>query len=208
MFRTLREKWNNFTTSIHNKRIDKRTSRAVDLDESKEYDLLFLHQKGFIRARATGQSITQIYGKIENMIQKKLNVVISPGTYFVASSNCQNMVTRTKYSFTLYPCATENVNIKDSCINAGLSIPTEKDRFYGVRKVNDDLSRFLEASQNCDPMVVQAGIWTLTDNYTGTQVKNHLVSRDQYGRTHQAVTDANIAEAKRILDVLNIKHCL
>ena len=190
------------------RRTEKLTEKAAQLEEGKEYDLLFLHSKGFVRARGTGQSITRIYGEIENLIAKKLQIVIKPGTYFVARGNCQNMVTREYYSVTLHPTSTQRVTIDAACINANLPIPGEQDRFYGVRRVSDDLARFLEASKRADPMTVQAGVWALTDNYSGSDVKNHLILTDQYGNRRQAVSDRNIEEARRILKELGIRSNL
>jgi len=194
--------------SRRERRTERLTARAADLSKSQDHDLLFLHQKGFVRARATGQSITQIHGEVESLIRKTLRVVIKPGTYSVSSGNYQNMVTRCEYSFTLYPCTSRNVSINASCINSGRPIPTEKNRFYGVRRVSNDLARFLDATQNTDPMVVQAGVWALTDNYSGQDIQTRLVLRDQYGNTHQAVSTANIAEARSILNNLGIHHRL
>lgn len=189
-------------------RIATRTARAVDLKEGEPYDLLFLHERGFVRARATGQSIAQISAEVENLINKPLIVVIKPGTYFVARGNYQNMVTRREYTVTLYPCATQNVSIDATCINAGLPIPGEKDRFYGVRRVSDDLARFLDAAQGVDPITIQAGVWALSDNYSADDILNHLVIRDQHGNTRRAVSDDNIEQARRILNTLGIQHRL
>jgi len=57
-------------------------------------------------------------------------------------------------------------------------------------------------------MTVQAGVWTLTDSYSGDDVKNHLYVQDQQGNRRQAVSDAHIAEAKRILKELGIPNRL
>ena len=190
------------------RRIEKLTARAADLGADQEYDILFLQDRGFLRARATGQSITRIFGEVESLIRKNLRVVISPGTYFVARGNYQNMVTRERHSFALYPCSTKSVTIDATCINAGLPIPTETARFYGVKRVSDDLRRFLEAARSADSMTVQVGVWALTDGYSGSDVQNHLVARDQHGNTRQAVSQANIADAKRILDQLGIHNRL
>jgi hypothetical protein len=184
--------------------IEKLTAKAADLEEGEKYDLLFLHKRGFVKARGTGQSITRINGEIENLIAKKLQVIIKPGTYFVARGNCQNMVTRETYTMTLYPTSTQQVSIEAACINANLPIPKEEDRFYGVRRVSVDLARFLEASKGVDPMTVQAGVWALTDNYSGSQVKNRLILQDKYGNRRQAITDQNIKEAREILKKLGI----
>jgi hypothetical protein len=188
--------------------IERLTEKATDLEDDKQYDILFLHERGFVRARGTGQSITSLYGEIENLIAKKLRVVIKPGTYFVASGNCQNMVTRREYSVTLYPSSKQSVTIDASCINANLPIPGKEDRFHGVRRVSDDLVRFLESAKGVDPITVQAGVWALTDNYSGTDVKNHLVTQDRYGNRRQAVSDRNIEEARRILNELGIRSRL
>ena len=148
------------------RRVERLTAEAAELNEGKEYDLFFLHSKGFVRARGMGQSITRIYGEIENLIGKKLLVVIKPGTYFISSGGHQNMATTTQYKFTLYPCATEHLGIDAVCINANRPIPGKRDRFYGVARVSDKVARFLEASMNEDPMVIQSGVWTLTDGYS------------------------------------------
>ena len=167
-----------------------------------------LYERGFVRARATGQSITTISGEIENLIAKKLRVAIEPGTYFVAQGDSQNMVTRRKYTVTLYPTSTEHVSVDAACINANLPIPGKSDRFYGVRRVSDNLARFLEVSRGADPMTVQAGVWALTDSYSGDDVKNHLYVQDQQGTRRQAVTDEHIIDAKRILRELGIPNRL
>lgn len=190
------------------RRIEQLTAKAADLKEDQQYNLLFLNERGFVRAKASGQSITEIYADVENLIRKRLRVVVTPGTYFVSSGGHQNMVTRREYTFTLYPCSSERMRIDATCINANLPIPGARDRFYGVRRVSDDIARFLEAARSASPMVVQAGVWALTDGYTGDQVQTHLVSQDQYGNTRQAVSSSDIEEARRILNSLGIRHNL
>jgi hypothetical protein len=115
------------------------------------------------------------------------------------------MVTREDYSVTLYPNSSERVTIEAACINANLPIPGKKDRFNGVNRVSNDLRKFLIASKNADRMTVQAGVWAITDNYTGEAVKAHLVSVDQYGNRHQAVSDWHIDEARRILSKIGVQ---
>jgi len=112
---------------------------------------LTLCERGFVSARATGQSIAQIFGEIENCVNKPLRVVIRPGTYFVASGNHQNMVTRSVYRVTLSPCSKRDVSIAAACINANLPIPGATASFRGVRFVSKEVARFLEASANADP---------------------------------------------------------
>lgn len=204
LFKAVRE-WNRVRAA---RRLQARTARAADLKDGEAYDLLFLHERGFVRATGTGQSITQIYGEVENLIDRKLEIVIKPGTYFEARGNFQNMVTRREYRFTLFPTATQNVAIDAACINAGRPIPTKKDRFHGVRRVSPDLVRFLDAAVGKDPMVIQAGVWALTDGYSGDDVKDHLVLVDQQGNRRRAVSDQNIEEARAILAGLGIRNPL
>nr|VFJ57113.1 MAG: hypothetical protein BECKDK2373B_GA0170837_106319 [Candidatus Kentron sp. DK] len=208
MFETIIHRYHEWESVRRERKIDKSTAKAAKLSEDEEHDVFYLHKKGFVRAKATGQSITDIHAEVESLIRKKLRVVIKPGTYFVASGGHQNMVTKSKYVFTLHPLDTENVKVSAACINASLPIPETTDRFYGVKKVSTNLARFLEASTHEDPMTVQAGVWALTDNYSGQQVKEHLVSMDQYGNAHQVVSDYNIEQARRILNKLKIRHRL
>jgi hypothetical protein len=208
MFRALHATFKTWSEAWRRRRTVRLTARAAELEEDKPYDLLFLHRRGFVRARGTGQSITRIHGQIENLIAKPLRVVISPGTYFVARGACQNMVTRKECVVRLYPSSTASVSIDAACINASLPIPKEADRFYGVRRVSEDLARFLAASARAHPMAVQAGVWALTDGYSGGDVKNHLVLVDSYGARRQAVTDEHVAEARRILRELGIRNPL
>ena len=84
----------------------------------------------------------------------------------------------------------------------------EGDRFYGVARVSDNVARFLEASKNEDPMVIQAGVWTLTDNYSRYDVINHRISRDSHGNTWHPVTHDHCNKAKAILEKLGIPHRL
>ena len=204
----LSERYQEWKAARQERKIVKLTAKAAKLNEDEEYDLLFLNKKGFVRAKATGQSITDIYADVESLMRKKLRVVIKPGTYFVATGNHQNMVTKREYSFTLYPLDTENIAVGAACINADLPIPEKTDSFYGVKKVSSDLSKFLEASTHEDSMTVQAGVWALTDNYSGNDVKERLVSKDQYGNIYHAVSDYNIEQARSILNKLKIRHNL
>lgn len=205
MIHDIANRWRQWRQDVRRRRAEELNARAATLDENGVHDLVFLHKAGFVRARATGQSITRIFGEIENLVDRPLRVNIKPGTCFVASGAFQNMVTRREHTVTVYPASTQNVSVDAACINANLPIPNDKDRFRGVRRVSDKLSRFLEATQSCDAMTVQAGVWALTDNYSGEQVKSHLVQTDRSGRRSQAVSDQNIAEAKRVLEQLGIR---
>lgn len=53
------------------RRIEQLTAQASDLNESQQYDLLLLHERGFVRAKGSGQSITRVHAEIENLIRKR-----------------------------------------------------------------------------------------------------------------------------------------
>jgi hypothetical protein len=190
------------------RRFRRLTARAASLSEDQDHDLVDLYKKGFVNPRASGQSITHINAEVESLIGKRVCVVVRPGTYFRSNGAHQNMVTRTTHRFWLNPCFTVRIRVPASCINANCPIPGQHDRFRGVAKVKKDLIRFLEKAEREDPMVVQAGVWAITDDYDKADVQRKLVVRDAYGRTWTAVDDHQVARAKWILDRLKIRHYL
>jgi hypothetical protein len=177
-------------------------------------DIIKLSRKGFISVKATGQTITDIYAKIQSRVHTPLKIHVLHGTYFVSSGNHQNMVTRKEYKFTLDPLEIQNIKIPASCINANLPIPNEKDSFNGVAKVSDQLTKFLIAAEGEDAMTIQAGVWAITDGYTASQIKQRLrITRTyRYGsmpfhpsNSESAISDLNIIRAKEVLIKVGIR---
>jgi HEAT repeat protein len=183
-------------------------ARAAELPQDKQWDLLSLFEGGFVRVTGSGQTITEILARIENLVDREFRIVVSPGTYFRSAGSHQNMATRRECRFNLPASASESMVIAATCINAGLAVPNERDEFSGIARVPDDVARFLEAAKNAGPMVVQAGVWALTDGYTARQVQMHVVSRDRFGNTSHAVSNDDIEMARGILDGLGIRHSL
>jgi len=182
--------------------------RVAELSEDQEYDLIELWNYRFVLPRATGQTITHINAQVENRTEKRLRVLVKPGTYFVSSGGHQNMVARSEHRFTLRARSTEKIYVPASCINAALPIPGAQDQFHGVAKVSNDLVRFLEKARGEDDMVVQAGVWALTDGYSKYDIQTKLVARSSSGSSRPAVSDQQVARAKRILDELGIGNRL
>ena len=83
--------------------------KIKELKESEQYDLVDLCGNRFVRAKGTGESITNINAAVENLTRKKIKVVVNPGTYFVAGDGYQNMVTRKEYAFVLNPLSRNKV---------------------------------------------------------------------------------------------------
>ncbi|MGD0816417.1 MAG: hypothetical protein ABSA83_22730 [Verrucomicrobiota bacterium] len=206
-------------TSIKNWFQDRRDCKAKRLPNGY-IDIVDLYQKGLISAKGTGQTITDIRAEIVSRVNVPLKVSVAHGTYFVSRGNHQNMVTRRKYQFDLRPLGSERIRVPASCINASLPIPNEKDKFSGVSRVPDKVRRFMEAAEGEDAMVIQAGVWTLTDGYSRQRIQSALRKRrvsTRYGIPLDGITGsdegpaisiAEIERAKAILDRLRISHNL
>jgi len=181
------------------------------------HDVVDLYAKGLVSAKGTGQSITDISAEITSRVSVPLKVSVAHGTYFVSRGNHQNMVTRRKYQFDLRPHGAEHIRVPASCINASLPIPKESDRFRGVSRVPADVRRFMEAAEGEEAMVIQAGVWALTDGYSRSQIQRTLRTRRvrygglaEMGGTDEgpAISNAQIDKAKAILTRLGIRNYL
>ncbi len=188
--------------------VDQMTEDAKILLDDREYDLILLYERGFVRANGVGQDITNVSARIESLVRKPIKVLIKPGTYFIALGNYQNMATNKEYRFVLESVQTREVHISATCINAGLPIPTENDYFEGVASVDSNVARFILASRGCNTMTIQAGVWALTDRMSRHSIKERLVSRDNLGHESNTINDHHIDEAKRLLKELGISNYL
>lgn len=182
--------------------------KAVALSYDKFHDIIDLWKIRAIHVLAKGKSITDIYVDIQNRLDRPLNIQISHGTYFIAQGRHQNMVTRKEYLFKIKSNGTRFINVPASCINAAREIPSKKDSFRGVKKVPDHIKRFLKETDGCEPMMIQAGVWALTDHMSGDDIKNRLINRELTGRQYNSISDRNIADARRVLAQLGIQSRL
>jgi hypothetical protein len=178
-------------------------------------DIVALYKQGLVTISGRGQSITEISVDITSRVTLPLRVSVPHGTYFVSRGNHQNMVTRRRYEFVLRPTGSECIRIPATCINASLPIPGSEDRFGGAARAPKDVCRFLEAAEGEDAMVVQAGVWALTDSYSRAQIQGTLRVRRHYGGLSSpgmdegpAVSSRHLDRAKEILDSLDIRHRL
>jgi hypothetical protein len=174
------------------------------LNDSEEYDILKLWKYRFVLPRATGQSITHINAEVQNLTDKRLQVVIFPGTYFISSGDHQNMVTCDEYHFWLNKQSKTRFSIPAACINAKRPIPGEDDYFKGVAKVSKNLIRFLKRACGEDSKVIQAGVWAITDRYSRKDIQRQLFVRTSHGNM-PAISDYQIDRAKQILNSLGIQ---
>jgi hypothetical protein len=130
--------------------------QAAELSADKVYDLVFLHGRGFVQARGTGQSITRVFAHVQNRVERPLRVRALPGTCFIAKGGHQNMVIRRPCCFTLRAGQAQSVAIEATPMNAERPIPCESDHFQGVRWRRQVA---LDAAAQADAMTVQAGVW-------------------------------------------------
>jgi hypothetical protein len=204
----------NLIRSIRNWNQQRRTRRAEALPDGY-IDIVHLHRKGLVTAKGTGQSITEITAEIVSRVNIPLKVSVAQGTYFVSRGNHQNMVTRRECRVDLAALGRKTIFVPPTCINATLPIPGQSDRFSGVARVPEKVQRFLEAAQGEDAMVIQAGVWALTDGFTRSRIQSALRTRRVSTRhgvpvdggydSGAAISDFQIDKAKKILDDLHIR---
>ncbi len=178
--------------------------KANKLSDDQFHDILGLWAIRVVNILAKGKSITEVYVDIENRLDRPINILIPHGTYFVAQGNHQNMVTRKEYLLKIKPNGTRFINVPATCINAGREIPSSKDSFRGVKKVPDHVKRFLKETDGCDPMIIQAGVWYLTDNLSREEIKSRLTTREMTGGHYSGISDYDIDNAQRVLERLGI----
>jgi hypothetical protein len=177
--------------------------------ELRQHDLVETARLRLIDVIGIGGAITYVDVTITNLTDYRLRIRMSPGTCFVATGQCQDMAVRREECLELSPRGMATQRVAAVCVNAARPIPKNTDRFHKLRSVPDDLRRFLCATENADPMVVQAGVWSLTDRYTPSQIRARLHNRDSAaGRVSEAITNNDVMEAKRILDGLRIRSHL
>lgn len=178
--------------------------RAAKLSDNEYHDIGKLWEMRVITVEAKGKSITEIYVDAKNRLDRSIKVLIPHGTYFKARGTHQNMAVRKELAFVLKAMETRFLNVPACCINAERPIPGKTDFFKGVKRVPHTVERFLQASEGSGAMVIQAGVWALTNNYSRGQIKNRLVRISLDGRSQCGISDHEINRAKEILDRLGI----
>jgi hypothetical protein len=184
------------------------TRKAVTLQDGHHYDLAFLCKNGFVVARGRGEFISSIVCEIESRVDREFVVAINQGDFFISTGKHQNMAVVVGCGFTLPPLSRQRVRLEAACLNAEAPIPGKSDRFKGIGRVSAEIATFLEASSGADWGTIQAGVWTLTDNYTAKDIQGRLIRRDRYGKRQPAIGNEQIAAARRTLVRLGIRNRL
>jgi len=118
------------------------------------------------------------------------------------------MTSRQSDRFDLNPNETTHRCIQASCIDAALPIPNSNDAFLEVTTVHDALADFFKATEDEDPMTVQAGVWAISDRLSRLGIKRKLNVTQEDGTVRSAISDLNLDHASRHLNQLSIKHRL
>ncbi len=182
--------------------------RVKTLADDIYHDIYKLWRMRVLVVTAKGRSITEVYVDVKNRIDRPLKVIIPQGACFIATGTHQNMLTRKEFVFKLEPLGTRFISVPASCINAERQIPGKTDTFRGVKRVSPSVERFLKGSENYGPMVIQAGVWALTNGYTRSQIKGRLTTLFNDRRLQTSISDIDIDSAKSVLDRLGINSNL
>lgn len=182
--------------------------QARRLDADKFHSIVDLWKMRVLDVTAKGKSITEIYVDIQSNFDRPLNVCIPAGTYLRARGGHQNMAVRKEVVFTIAPGDGRFLKVPAVCINGGLPIPGRDDQFRGVSRVSSEVERFLRETPHHPEMVVQAGVWALTDGYDRRQIKDRLVTNSSSGRSFAGISDGDIDGAKAVLTRLGLQTSL
>lgn len=178
---------------------------AAKLADDEYYDIYKLWKMRVVTVEAKGKSIKEIYVDVKSRLDRSLKVLIPHGTYFKAQGAHQNMATRKEFVFLLKPMGMRFLNVPACCINANRPIPGKTDTFRGVKRVPNSVENFLRESDGFGAMVIQAGVWAITDNYDRYQIRGRLTTTFSDGRSQPGISDHEINQAKEILSRLGIR---
>jgi hypothetical protein len=171
-------------------------------------DLLSLQTNGLMHAEASGLTITQVTVKLTSLCETgPTPFLIEPGWYFVADGHHQNMViTQMKEGETRARESMEFI-LQAACLNAHLPVPRRGEKLSKIGLVDRDLKQFLDAAQHDDPMVIQAGVWALTDKLGPLAIQFRL-EKGSWLEREVAIKPEHISEAGERLRQLGISSTI
>jgi hypothetical protein len=179
---------------------------------SEADDLVALARHQSIAVHAAGQSITHIVVELRNLTFKLFKrVLLTPGTYFIASGPHQNMVLYKTRHLYLFQKWRRRIVLRAVCMNATRPVPEYRDTFIDVAKADETLMLFLKRARHKNPKIVQAGIWAITDNFSAHDIHPPLattITASIEARRQISISRRQIRAAKRILDKLKIRNRL
>ena len=179
---------------------------------SEADDLVTLVRHQSVAVHAAGQSITHIVVELRNFTFKLFKrVLITPGTYFIASGPHQNMLLYKTYHFYLFHKQRRRIVLRAVCMNATRPVPGYDDTFIDVAKADERLISFLKHARRRNSKIIQAGVWAITDNLSAHDIQPPLattVTASVEARRQISIPRRQIAAAKRILNKLEIRNRL
>ena len=177
---------------------------ANSLDEQVYHDADWLAERGIIKLTAIGRSITELSLDVVNRSDRRLKVLLPPGLTFLARGTHQNMVVTKEAVFRLKPRGSKVLPVQVACLNAHKPIPTSNDGFGSVERAGDTVNRFLAAAKGERAMVIQAGVWAITDHLDHNELKARLHNIANSHFAGQAISDNDIRTAGLLLSKAGI----
>ncbi len=144
------------------------TTTSTTTQPPQEVELTAAKNQGIIEFTVYGLStIDSIQLKLTSKSSLSLDIVVLPGTMFLAGTGIQNMVVIKREVVLLLPNSNKTINIDAACMNMHLDVPGTTDSFgIGTTPIPDDLIKLLalEDFSQSTFRVQQFAIWTITDN--------------------------------------------
>ncbi|NOX51308.1 MAG: hypothetical protein GXP16_12360 [Gammaproteobacteria bacterium] len=179
-------------------------SSAQQLSEGEFYEADWLVEKHIIGIKAVGHSITELNLDVQNFSERKIKVLLPRGIYFPARGGHQNMVSTREVVFRLKPGGCKFFAVQVACLNAHREIPSEQDGFGRLKRADAEVAKFIEVACNEAPMVLQAGIWALTDGLNRSELRRRLVANGGVSTHRQVISDRDIDSASLHLAKLSL----
>lgn len=178
--------------------------KARALDPDRYHDIVDLWSMRAVDIRGMGSSLTKLDVHVTNRLGQPVKIVVARGTAFAAAGNHQNMVVVQEHVFHLPPHSSKYFSVRVACLNAHRDIPNSRDGFRGVSKADTRVVGYIDAARNKSDMVLQAGVWAITDGLDRRALKHRLIDVESLRGKGSIIDDHVVNEAAAILRRLQI----
>jgi len=179
----------------------KDAAQANEIKQDFIGDIWSMMEKGYIAARAEGDSISRCRLLIQNNTNSRLIVTAPFGVYFAANrGNVQNMLIREERAFSVEAGIAGSAYIATACMNIYRDVP-DSTNYFNAEMLDEDsplINLLKAAKQNGSSFeVTQAAIWQITDN----PGKDIILSTIMYQDGTDAITEEDYEEALRLIEL-------
>ncbi|HEY2956329.1 MAG TPA: hypothetical protein VGK89_13910 [Candidatus Eisenbacteria bacterium] len=172
--------------------------------DRKRIDIVDAIEQGKLEVKIEGSGIRTVDLSVRRLTDYPIRLRIPAGSFFVAQSDAQNMVSRSSLTVWLEDQEWTHVEIPAACANRTRPIPRERDSFTVRRSAHqEELVRVvpLFAKSGASFEVQQAAVWIVTDD-ADYEALGILVERPYWqiqGGT-RVIREADAARAMRLID--------